>query len=47
MDNDDDELKGILLNYFYKKNFSNLKISDDKLQIRGEKMDPNMRDAIS
>ena len=47
MDNDDDELKGILLNYFYKKNFSNLKISDDKLQIRGEKMDTSKKVTIS
>jgi Fur family transcriptional regulator, peroxide stress response regulator len=41
MDYDDAELKKILLTYLEKKQFSNLKITDFKLQIKGEKINPN------
>jgi Fur family peroxide stress response transcriptional regulator len=40
LDYEDEELKEILLNYLNKKNFSNLNITDFKLQIRGKKLDP-------
>ncbi len=40
MDYDDIELKEILLNYLKKKQFENLNITDFKLQIKGEKIDP-------
>jgi Fur family peroxide stress response transcriptional regulator len=40
MDYDDNELKTILLNYLKKKQFGNLTITDFKLQIKGEKIDP-------
>ena len=40
LDYEDEELKEILLNYLNKKNFSNLNITDFKLQIRGIKLDP-------
>jgi len=40
MDYEDDELRDILLNYLNKKNFSNLNITDFKLQIKGEKINP-------
>ena len=40
MDYEDEELREFLLNYFKKKDFSNLNITDFKLQIKGEKIDP-------
>lgn len=40
MDYDDDELKQMLLAYLDKKKINNLNITDFKLQIRGEKVDP-------
>lgn len=40
VDYEDDELRDILLSYLNKKNFSNLNITDFKLQIKGEKIDP-------
>ena len=41
LDYDDQELKVILLNYLKKKMFSNLNITDFKLQIKGQKINPN------
>jgi len=41
LDYDDEELKVILLNYLKKKMFSNLNITDFKLQIKGQKINPN------
>lgn len=41
LDYDDEELKVILLNYLKKKKFSNLNITDFKLQIKGQKINPN------
>ena len=40
MDYEDDELKSLLLTYLEKKKFYNLNITDFKLQIKGEKIDP-------
>ncbi|NJN25217.1 MAG: transcriptional repressor [Cyclobacteriaceae bacterium] len=40
MDYEDEELKGILAQYLSKKKFQNLHITDFKLQIKGEKIDP-------
>ena len=40
LDYDDEELKEILLQYLKKKNFNNLNITDFKLQIKGEKINP-------
>jgi len=40
MDYEDQELREILLSYLKKKNFSNLNITDFKLQIKGEKINP-------
>jgi Fur family peroxide stress response transcriptional regulator len=40
LDYEDDALREVLLHYLHKKNFSNLNITDFKLQIKGEKIDP-------
>lgn len=41
MDYEDEELRNILMNYLNKKNFSNLNITDFRLQIKGEIINPN------
>ncbi len=40
LDFEDEELKNIMMAYLSKKNFSNLNITDFKLQIKGEKINP-------
>ena len=40
LDYEDEELSIILMNYLNKKQFSNLSITDFKLQIKGEKINP-------
>lgn len=40
MDYEDEELRKILLDYLKKKKFNNLNITDFKLQIKGEKINP-------
>ena len=41
LDYEDEELSKILLNYLKKKNFDNLSITDFKVQIKGEKINPD------
>ncbi len=41
LDYEDEELSKILMNYLNKKKFSNLNITDIKLQIKGEKVNPS------
>ena len=41
MDYDDEELRDILSDYLNNRKFSNLNITDFKLQIRGEKINPS------
>lgn len=41
IDYEDEELKNILMNYLNKKKFSNLNITDFRLQIKGEIVNPN------
>jgi Fur family peroxide stress response transcriptional regulator len=43
VDFDDSELRGLLENYFRKKNISDFKISDIQLQINGEFVNPNSK----
>ena len=40
LDYDDEELREILMQYLNRKNFSNLNITDFKLQIKGKKINP-------
>ncbi len=40
LDFEDEELKSIMMDYLNKKNFNNLNITDFKLQIKGEKINP-------
>lgn len=40
LDFEDEELKSIMMDYLSKKDFSNLNITDFKLQIKGEKINP-------
>ena len=47
VDYEDDELRDILLNYLNNKIFSNLNITDFKLQIKGEKINPKKGISIS
>ena len=47
IDYEDDELRNILQRYLSKKNFSNLNITDFKLQIKGEKINPKKGISIS
>lgn len=46
MDYEDEELSLLLQNYFKGKNVQNLKISDIKVQINGEKINPNTNISI-
>lgn len=41
LDYEDEELRNILMNYLNKKKFSNLNITDFRLQIKGEIINPN------
>lgn len=47
MDYEDEELKTMLMDYLEKRKFENLTITDFKLQIRGEKIDPQKNINIS
>ena len=42
----DDELNAIVKEYFDKKQIDNFKITDIKVQINGEKRDPNQKVTI-
>ena len=47
MDYDDEELRNILMDYLNKKKFSNLNITDFRLQIKGEIINPKKGISIS
>lgn len=47
LDFEDEQLKDILLSYLNKKKFSNLNITDFKLQVKGEKINPKKGISIS
>lgn len=47
IDFEDEQLKDILLSYLNKKEFNNLNITDFKLQVKGEKINPKKGISIS